>query len=149
MLRLTSLAVSVSLACVASPRNAATQVATAEIRTTIARYDEAWNRRDSGAVGALLAPDYVYFTSTGGVNRRADALTFLTSATYVLAAAQRSDVEVLHATTDLAIVSSRWQGHGTWQGKPFNDDQRCGLVLRRAAGSWHILAEHCTQIVSQ
>ena len=55
------------------------------LRTTdVARYDSAWNRKDSAAVSRLLAPDYQYFTSRGGISKRSESLTFLSSKDYVL-----------------------------------------------------------------
>jgi ketosteroid isomerase-like protein len=127
-------------------RHSFAQAIAPAVTNVISRYDAAWNRHDTATVARLLAPDYVYFTSTGRLTRRAESLAFLSSPTYIIAAAQRSEIEVLHASADLALVSSRWTGHGSSDGKPFNDDQRCGLVLRKAAGGWQILSEHCTQI---
>ncbi len=40
------------------------------------------------------------------------------------------------------IVSSRWRGRGTYEGKPFVDDQRCSVVI--ASGT--VLMEHCTNL---
>jgi ketosteroid isomerase-like protein len=109
-------------------------------------YDAAWNRRDSAVVAALLAPDYVYFSSTGRVTPRAETLALLTSPHYALAAAERSELQVTHTAPVLAVASSRWRGHGTWRGEVFDDDQRCSLVFTRATGQWRLLSEHCTQI---
>ena len=97
-------------------------------------YDAAWNRRDSLAVGAALSPGYVYFSSTGRVVTREGALEFLRSPEYRLAAAERSEVRVTHASPEAAVVASRWRGHGTWRGESFRDDQRCSLVLHRTRG---------------
>ena len=120
-----------------------------EIRAVVERYDAAWNRRDSIAVAGYLAPDYVYFSSTGRLAPRAQTLALLSSPAYVLVSAERTELEVTHATEAIAVVSSRWRGHGTWEGEAFRDDQRCSLVLGRNLGNWRILSEHCTQIVQQ
>jgi ketosteroid isomerase-like protein len=117
-----------------------------EILVAIDAYDSAWNRRDTATVAAALADDYVYFSSDGHALPRAETLGFLASPDYVLETAERSEVEVTHLTSGMAVVSSRWRGHGTWQGKPFTDDQRCSLVLGHSTGRWQLLAEHCTQI---
>ena len=111
----------------------------------MARYDSSWNRKDTVAVGRLLAPRYQYFTSLGGVRSRAPVLEFLGSPEYVLEHAQRSEVVVTHSGP-VAVVSSRWQGHGTYQGKRFTDDQRCGQVWLETSRTWQVLSEHCIQI---
>jgi hypothetical protein len=118
----------------------------AEIVELVARYDSIWNRQDTVALGRLLAPEYQYFTSRGGVWSRAELLRLVGSPSYVLRQARRSDVSV-NRRPPAAVVSSRWEGQGTYQGKPFTDDQRCGQVWLETAGEWRLLSEHCIQIV--
>jgi hypothetical protein len=117
-----------------------------EIVTLVARYDSSWNRQDTVALSRILAPEYQYFTSRGSVWSRADLFRLVGSPSYVLKQARRSEVAVTRRPP-AAVVSSRWQGHGTYQGKPFTDDQRCGQVWLQTAGEWRLLSEHCTQIV--
>ena len=112
----------------------------------VAQFDSSWNRKDTVAVSRWLAhPQYQYFTSLGAVRSRAPMLEFLGSPEYVLAHAQRSEIVVTH-TGPVAVVSSRWQGHGTYQGKRFIDDQRCGQVWLETSRTWQMLSEHCVQI---
>lgn len=65
---------------------------------------------------------------------------------YTLLSAERSEIEV-HRMSGTVVVSSRWRGHGTYDGQEINDDQRCSIVLGRDQQRWRILSEHCTQIV--
>jgi hypothetical protein len=116
-----------------------------QVAALVAKYDSSWNRKDTVAVGRLLAARYQYFTSLGGVRSRAPFLQFLGSPEYILEQAKRSEVVVTH-TEPVAVVSSRWQGHGTYQGKRFVDDQRCGQVWLKVARTWQIVSEHCVQI---
>jgi ketosteroid isomerase-like protein len=147
MRNLVLLACSAALGCSAGMRNAPRALpATDEILAVIDTYDSAWNYGDTATVAALLADDYVYFSSDGHVLPRAETLSFLASPDYVLETAERSELEVTHLTPGVAVVSSRWKGRGTWEGEPFTDDQRCSLVLRSSTGRWQLLAEHCTQI---
>jgi ketosteroid isomerase-like protein len=113
----------------------------------VERYDSAWNRKDTAGVEHILAPDYVYFTSKGGVESRQDMLNMLLSPKYTLASAERSEMKVYRASSP-AVVSSRWKGHGTYNGQEFHDDQRCSIVLEREKQGWQVLSEHCTQIVA-
>jgi len=112
----------------------------------VEEYDRAWNTKDAATVGRFLASDYVYFSSKGQVQTRQHVLDMLLSPKYILASAERSEMKV-YRLADTAVVSSRWQGHGSYDGKQFRDDQRCSVVLVRQRQGWQVLSEHCTQIV--
>ena len=116
-----------------------------EVASVVAQFDSSWNRKDTVGVGRLLAERYQYFTSLGAVRSRAPVLEFLGSPEYVLEHAQRSEIAVT-LTGPVAVVSSRWQGRGTYKGRRFVDDQRCGQVWLQRTQTWQILSEHCVQI---
>jgi hypothetical protein len=118
---------------------------TAQVGALVAQYDSAWNHRDTSAVSRLLAPRYQYFTSRGGVSSRAETIAFLSAPDYLLERAKRSEVAV-SLSGPVAVVSSRWQGHGTYRGEAFKDDQRCGQTWLRTPRAWQLLSEHCVQI---
>lgn len=118
-----------------------------DIRQIVEKYDVAWNHKDIAAIERILAPNYVYFSSQGQVTPRQSLLDELLSPKYKLAFAERTELKV-YPTLDTAVVSSRWKGHGTYDGGEFNDDQRCSIVLAREKQGWLIVAEHCTQIVA-
>jgi ketosteroid isomerase-like protein len=113
----------------------------------ITRYDAAWSARDEAALQGLIGPRYVYFTSRGGEWSRDRWFAFMLSPAYVLGAAERSEIRVVESG-DTAVASTRWIGHGTFEGRPFDDDQRCSITLGRRDGAWSILSEHCTQITN-
>ena len=119
----------------------------ADIVQFVRTYDDAWNKKDAPTVQSMLGPDYVYFSSRGATESRQQVLDMLRSPKYTLAAAERSEVKV-YRTGSTAVVSSRWKGHGTYDGREFHDDQRCSIVLGREKQRWQVLAEHCTQIVA-
>jgi Domain of unknown function (DUF4440) len=116
-----------------------------EVEAFVARYDSAWNQRDTSAVSRLLARRYQYFTSRGGVSSRAETLAMLSAPDYRLEHAKRSDIAV-SLSGPVAVVSSRWVGRGTYRGQPFNDDQRCGQTWLLTDDMWQLLSEHCVQI---
>lgn len=118
----------------------------ARVASVVARYDSAWNRRDTAAVARLLAPEYQYFSSVGDVQGRDSTMSFLADPRYLLIHAKRSEIAVT-TNGSVAVVGSRWQGEGTWRGERFKDDQRCGQVWQSMAGEWKLLHEHCAQIV--
>jgi ketosteroid isomerase-like protein len=111
----------------------------------VEEYDGAWNRKDAASVERFLAADYVYFTSKGAIHSRQQMLDMVLSPKYVLVSADRSEMKV-YRTSSTAVVSSRWKGHGTYDGRGFQDDQRCSIVLGREKQGWQVLSEHCTQI---
>jgi hypothetical protein len=115
------------------------------IEEVVANYDRAWNQRDVGAVSHLLAPEYRYFTSRGGVSSRDETLAMLSAPDYRLEHAKRSEIEVSYSGP-VAVVSSRWVGRGTYRGRPFRDDQRCGQTWLLTGETWQLVSEHCVQI---
>lgn len=120
-----------------------------DLMSTLRSYDRAWNTKDIGGVGKIIAGDYVYFTSDGRLTGRKDTLTFLASPEYKLTFAERSEINLVGTTGNVAVVSSRWKGRGTYGKEEINDDQRCGLVFIKEGRQWRLLTEHCVQIVSK
>lgn len=112
------------------------------------KYDDAWNRKDSKTVGELLADEYIYFSSTGGLSNRKETLDFLASPKYVLTFVERSEIRTFRSGETI-VVSSRWRGKGAWAEGEINDDQRCGQVFVKDGKNWKLLSEHCVQIVSK
>ena len=112
------------------------------------QYDDAWNKKDSKAVDAILHKDYLYFSSEGGTTTRERTLEFLVSPKYVLTSVERSEIAAF-GTANTMVVSSRWKGKGTYNDQPINDDQRCSLVFVKDGKRWKLLSEHCTQIVTK
>lgn len=111
----------------------------------VARYDDAWMRKDTTAIGKLLASEYVSFSSKGEVSDLAATRAMLSSPGYRLESGRRDDVKAYrHDST--VVVSGHWTGAGVFDGKPFTDDQRCSVVVAFAGGSGKILSEHCTAI---
>jgi hypothetical protein len=117
----------------------------AKLDVVVARYDSAWSRRDTTAVSQFLAPEYRYFTSQGKVSSRAETMAMLGDPEYRLERAKRSEI-VFSETDPVVVVSSRWQGSGTYRGQRFKDDQRCGQTWLLREWRWQLLSEHCVQI---
>jgi ketosteroid isomerase-like protein len=114
----------------------------------LAKYDAAWNKKDTKTVDSILAPGYIYFSSTGGLTPRARTLEFLISPKYTLTFAERTEIQT-YRTGNTVIVSSRWKGKGTYDQGAIDDDQRCGLVFVKLGKAWKLVSEHCAQIVTK
>jgi ketosteroid isomerase-like protein len=121
-----------------------------DILRFVTRYDDAWNHKDTATIERVLAPDYVYFSSKGEVRSRQSLLEELLSPKYKLASAERTELKV-YLTSDTAVVSSRWKGHGTYDGQEFHDDQRCSIVLargkQRMVGPFRALHADCCSVI--
>jgi hypothetical protein len=121
-------------------------VTEAEVRDFIGRYDKAWGDRDTTAMKEMIDEKYTYFTSTGSISKRENILSWFTPADkYKVDTAFRNEIAVT-LNDNVAIVSSRWVGNGTFGTEKFDDDQRCGLVIQKINGKLKIVAEHCVQI---
>lgn len=120
-----------------------------DVEKALTNYDAAWNKKNVDAVSKILANDYVYFSSVGGLTDRKASLEFLVSPDYKLTFVERSEIKVLSQTDRVAVVSSRWKGRGTFGKEEINDDQRCGLVFVKENKKWKLLSEHCAQIVAK
>jgi len=113
-------------------------------RVVLEKYDQAWLSKNVKAFEALLSPSYLYFTSSGRVMERKEMLAMLASPDYKIESGSRDEVRVL-VTESTAILSTRWRGKGTYEGKPFLDDQRCSVVISLGLTP-EVLSEHCTNL---
>lgn len=114
----------------------------AALRAAIAAYDSAWLSKDAAAVERIISPDYLYFTSRGGLEDRSAMLGFLADTSYVLTRSRRTEVRLTIAGA-VARVSSRWEGEGRYRGEPVLDDQTCGMSWMKVDGAWRLFTEHC------
>ena len=113
-------------------------------RALVEKYDAAWMRKDAAGFAALLSPEYVYFSSDGKVMDRKAVLSMLASPDYRIDAGSRDEFRTF-VSGSAVVVSSRWRGRGSYDGKPFTDDQRCSVVIA-VTPKPTVLAEHCTNL---
>ncbi len=111
----------------------------------IKRFDEGWEHKDLELVDSCLSPNYIYFTQSGGLFSRDSVVATAGSPSYSLTKVERSSFSVL-LEDNVAIVSTRWKGIGEYRGRPFDEDQRCGITVVKRDGKIEILSEHCTPI---
>lgn len=122
---------------------ASTRVASPDAIDIVNQYDAAWLREDVAGVDAVLAPHFVYFSSTGQVTDRAGTLKLLSSESYTMTFGKRDDM-VSYASGMTVVVASRWRGRGSYDGKPYDDLQRCSVIVDMATRK--IASEHCTRL---
>lgn len=64
---------------------------------------------------------------------------------YLLHNMSRTELEIKN-NDNTAMVSSRWKGKGMYRGIPFDEDQRCSIVVINKDNKVEILSEHRTPI---
>ena len=117
----------------------------AEVINAIKKFDNGWENKNLHAVDSVLAPSYVYFTQSGGTFSRDSVVATAGENAYLLHDMSRTEFHVtLYGNT--AIVSTRWKGKGIYRGVPFDEDQRCSIMLIKKDNKVEILSEHCTPI---
>lgn len=119
-----------------------------DVMDFINTYDRSWAQRDTSLMKELMDDEYVYFTSTGQTQRRADIMGWFDPADkYKADTVSRMEITIFKLKGNTAIVSTRWIGSGTFGTEKFDDDQRCGLVIQKLDGKMRLLSEHCVQII--
>jgi len=118
-----------------------------EVINAINKFDSGWENKNHHAVDSVLSPAYIYFTQSGSTFSRDSVVATAGENSYILQDMSRSELAItLYGNT--AIVSTRWKGKGVYRGMPFNEDQRCSIVLIKKDNRVEILSEHCTPITS-
>ena len=116
-----------------------------EVTNVISRFDNGWEHKNMKEVDSVLSPSYIYFTRSGGTFSRDSVVATAGESSYSLRDVSRTDF-VITIYNNTAIVSTRWKGKGMYRGTPFNEDQRCSIVVVKTGNKVEILSEHCTPI---
>ena len=129
----------------AACRRSSNTISEDEVLHVIRRFDLGWETKNLPLVDSVLSPLYVYFTQSGGTFSREGVVQTAGSDEYLLEKMERSGYSI-QITGNTAVVSTRWKGKGVYRGVPFDEDQRCSIVLVKQNGKVSILSEHCTPI---
>jgi Domain of unknown function (DUF4440) len=111
----------------------------------IRKFDDGWRNKNMKEVDSALSPMYVYFTQSGGMFSRDSVVATAGESTYELHDMSRSEFNV-EIIANTAVVSTRWKGKGSYRGNPFDEDQRCSIVVVKKGDIVQIFSEHCTPI---
>ena len=109
-------------------------------------WNKAWLEKDVAAVERIMGLEYVYIAPNGQVLDRRAILAIIRDPSYHLIWGTRAEVSVTALGEAAALVMHRWQGEGSFRGKPFKDDHRCARVCRREGNTWRIVHEQCSPI---
>ena len=108
-------------------------------------WTDAWLAKDAAAIEALMAPEYTYIGPNGRIQDRERILAVVRSPTYRLDRTTRSEVRIVRFK-DSAVVLSRAQSAGSYEGQSFTEDHRCSSVWVLREGTWRLAWEHSSAI---
>jgi uncharacterized protein (TIGR02246 family) len=113
----------------------------AELHGLNERWNQAWLAKDAATVERLMADDYIYVAPNGMVLDRQAILGIISSPSYRLDRASRSDVVVRAIGQEAAVVRHRSEAAGSFDGTSFTDDHVCVMVWERQSGQWRLVME--------
>jgi hypothetical protein len=116
-----------------------------EVINAINKFDYGWENKQLKTVDSVLSPSYIYFTQSGGTFSRDSVVATAGENSYLLDRVSRSEFKIT-TSGNTAVVSTRWKGKGIYRGTPFDEDQRCSIVLIKKDNKVEILSEHCTPV---
>ena len=108
---------------------------------------DAWRTKDAGAVGRMIAADYVYVAPNGAVMDREAILGIIEDPSYGISSGGHTDVAVVPLGSDVALVRHHWRGQGTFRGRVFVDDHQCVMIWFRSEGRWRVRYEQASPVV--
>lgn len=108
------------------------------------RWYQAWLERDAATVERLMADDYQYVGPTGLALDREAILQVIRAPSYRLDQGARTEITVRPLGADAALVRHRWQGSGSFEGRPFADDNRSVLIWEKRDGQWRLVHDQCS-----
>ena len=113
----------------------------AAIRALEAKWDNANLRSDAAALDSLFADSFIATDSDGIVRPKSEVIAELKAGRIKYTAAKSDDLRIiLHG--DAAVVSGRWTGTFTHNGKTTNLRERFTNFYARLKGQWRCVASH-------
>ena len=111
------------------------------IRALEAKWDNANLRGDAAALDSLFAASFIATDSDGIVRPKSEVVGELKAGRIKYSAAKSDELRIiLHG--DAAVVSGRWTGSFTHNGKTTNLRERFTNFYARVNGQWRCVASH-------
>jgi ketosteroid isomerase-like protein len=105
---------------------------------------EAIRDKDVAALDRILADDYTFTDSRGGVTGKAESLRQARSSGDRMKAFQTMDAKAqVHG--DTAVITGRLRVEGEAEGKPYEAEVRFTDILARIDGRWRAVAAHASR----
>jgi ketosteroid isomerase-like protein len=112
------------------------------------QYDEALLRGDSTWFEQAFAEDYLLILGDATTHTKGQIVKQLASRQVIWQRAAGRDMDV-RMYGDTAIVTGRFSGKWTENGKPFTTEERFTSVWIKQGGRWKAVSEHASQVPTQ
>jgi len=116
-----------------------------ELRAMEDQWVQAELKNDTAFFSALLADGWVTTSPEGVLRNKSQFLARLRSGAVKITASRIDDVKVM-VYGDAAVVTGRWSGKGTEDGKPFSENLRWTDVYSKIDGRWRCVASHSSAV---
>jgi len=110
------------------------------IRTLESKWVDAYKQRQSVAMAALLAEDYVITVEDGSTYGKVGFISY-TARPLRVDLAELADVKI-HIHENTAVVIAGYRERGMLDGKPYDYHDRLTDVWMKIGGKWQLIASH-------
>jgi ketosteroid isomerase-like protein len=138
--RIFSILVLCLFACFAVPNLAQEKSEVDAIRTLESKWVDAYKQRQSVAMAALLAEDYVITVEDGSTYGKVGFISY-TARPLRVDLAELSDVKI-HIHESTAVVIAAYHERGILDGKSYDYRDRLTDVWMKFSGKWQLIASH-------
>ena len=110
-------------------------------------WDRAMVANDVAAIGRFMADDWMIVGSDGSISDRTTFLTLIESGALSHDVMQTDDI-IVRVYGDAAVLLARGISGGTWQGRPFREEERQSNLFVRQGATWRCVLTHLSRLAS-
>ena len=110
------------------------------------QWNRAWFEKDSAFVERMTAPEYVYIAPNGQMLDRKGLLGVITSPTYKLIRGSHTEERFIELAPNVVLLLHHYKGTVSFQGRTFNEDQRCARIFVKRGRNWLVVFEQSAAI---
>ena len=104
---------------------------------------------DTSAGERYMADKFVFVAPDGEVQRKSDFISDVKGGKLKMESSKNSDVKVVAADADMAVVTYKSVDKGTYDGRDISGEYRWMDVFMKRNGNWQIVASQGTEIVKR
>ena len=102
---------------------------------------------DVAAIGRFMADDWMIVGSDGSTSDRTTFLALIESGALSHDVMQTDDI-IVRVYGDAAVLLARGISGGTWQGRPFREEERQSNLFVRQGTTWRCVLTHLSHLAS-
>jgi ketosteroid isomerase-like protein len=116
-----------------------------ELIAVAAEWDRSMVENDAEAIGRFMADDWTIIGADGSLGDKATFLGLVRSGELSHDVMTSEDTRV-RVYGDTAVTVSRGVSGGTYQGRPFRENERVSCVFVRSEGRWRCVLTHLSRL---